>query len=269
MSGKEGNEKDGNNRLTLKTYLLGVLVILASSYSQYLVPGVGFVGGAFLVYGISIIVIGSFYGKPILRNAFRKPKTALKLGLGFFGIFTVVATAASFLIIFLLAGVDPAALRALHKPVPVLHIPPGLAWVMVWASLIVVGPCEEFIFRGFVFGGLLTLFGTRHWLLLAFLSSLLFAAVHLYYALTYGIASMIPFLDIMAIGMALAMTYYYSGGNLLIPALIHGVFDATGFMGVAVSTQVGSQLRGMLMLVGLLAAAMMLFNRYRGRVWRF
>lgn len=67
--------------------------------------------------------------------------------------------------------------------------------------------------------------------MLAFLSSVFFAAVHLYYALTYGVASLIPFVDIVAIGMALAITYYHSGGNLLIPALIHGVYDATGFFG--------------------------------------
>jgi membrane protease YdiL (CAAX protease family) len=255
------NEKEGRKVLTGKTYLLGLLVIFACSYSQYLIPGIGLVAGAFWVYGISIMAISVIYGKPILHNAFRHTRTAFQLGLGFFGIFTVLGAGVSLLVVSVLLDLDPAALNLLQKPVPVLHVKPELAWIMVWASLVVVGPCEEFIFRGFVFGGLLRLFGTRHWLILALFSSVLFAAVHLYYALTYGIASLIPFVDIVAIGMALAITYYRSGGNLLIPALIHGVYDATGFMAVAVSSPIGSQLRGMLMLVGVIAAVMMILTR--------
>jgi membrane protease YdiL (CAAX protease family) len=92
-------------------------------------------------------------------------------------------------------------------------------------------------------------------------SSVLFAAVHLYYALTYGVASLIPFLDIIAIGMALAITYYRSGGNLLIPALIHGAYDATGFMAVAASPRIGIELRGVLILAGVIAAVIMIVAR--------
>jgi membrane protease YdiL (CAAX protease family) len=257
------DETVGQKALTGRAYLIGLFVIFASSYSQYLVSGISLVAGAFWVYGISIIVISVIYGRPILRKAFGHIGHALKLGLGFFGVFTVLGTGASFLIVFLLLDFDPKALNLLQKPVPVLQVPPEFAWIMVFASVIVVGPCEEFIFRGFVFGGLLSLFGTRHWLLLALLSSVLFAAVHLYYALTYEVASLIPFLDIVAIGMALAITYYRSGGNLLVPALIHGVYDATGFMAVAVSPLTGLQLRAMMMIAGLIAAGMMIKSRIK------
>ena len=258
------DEKEGRKALTITTYLFGLLVVLVCSYSQYLVSGVSLVAGAFWVYGISIAAIGPIYGKPILRKAFRRTWSSFKLGFGFFGVFTLLDAGASLLIVVLLLHFDPAAVSLLQKPVPVLHIPPELAWIMVWASLVVVGPCEEFIFRGFLFGGLLSLFGVRHWLIFASLSSVLFAAAHLYYALTYGVASVIPFLDIFAIGMALAITYYLSGGNLLVPALIHGLYDATGFMAVAVSAQVGWQLRGTLILAGVITAAMMIMKR-RGR----
>jgi membrane protease YdiL (CAAX protease family) len=255
------DEKKDREALTGKAYLVGLLVVFASSYSQYLVPGINLAARAFCIYGVSIIVISALCGKSILRKAFRHTGTTLRLGLGFFGIFTFLGTAASVLIVDILLDLDPAALNLLEKPVPVLHVPPEVASIMVWASLVVVGPCEEFIFRGFVFGGLLSLFGTRRWLVLALLSSILFASVHLYYALTYGIASLVPFLDIVAVGMALAITYYLSGGNLLIPALIHGVYDATGFMAVAVSSQVGLRLRGMLMVAGLIAAVTMVGRR--------
>jgi membrane protease YdiL (CAAX protease family) len=259
------DEKDGRKALTWKRYLVGLLVIFAASYSQYFVPGINLMAGGFCVYGISIIVIGPLQGKSILRRAFRHSGIALRLGLGSFGIFTLLGMVASLLIVAILLDFDPAALNLLEKPVPVLHVPPRVASIMVWASLMVIGPCEEFIFRGFVFGGLLSLFGVRHWLALAFLSSVLFAAVHLYYLLTYGVASLVPFLDIVAVGMALAVTYYLSGGNLLVPALIHGAYDATGFMTVAVSSQVGLRLRGMLVLAGVVAAVVMVMRGRRER----
>jgi len=140
----------------------------------------------------------------------------------------------------------------------------GTAWLMAGASILVVGPCEEYIFRGFVFGGLLRLFGSRHWLLLAFVSSILFAAVHLYYAIVYQVAALVPFVDIVAIGMALAVAYYLSKGNLLVPALIHGVYDAMGFVGVATQPEVGVRLRGAFIFLCVLVAFMVFLERRRG-----
>lgn len=240
--------------LTVTRYLIGLTVIFAASYSQYIIPGFNFITGAFAVYGVSIIVITSMCGAAIVRRAFNNTAAALKLGLGFFGIFTLISTVVSMALLALLSGLDPAALKSLHKPVPVLHVPPNLAWAMVFLSILIVGPAEEYIFRGFVFGGLLNIFKGRHWLLAAFVSSVLFGAVHLYYALIYGLASLIPFADIVAIGMALAITYYRSDGNLIIPALIHGVFDATGFLAAAVSSELGLYLRGLLIAVSIVVA---------------
>jgi membrane protease YdiL (CAAX protease family) len=139
-----------------------------------------------------------------------------------------------------------------------------VSWAQGDAAIAVSGPAEKYIFRGFVYGGLLNLFKGCHWLFLAFISSVLFALVHLYYAAVYGIASIIPFIDIVAIAMALSITYYLSGGNRLIPALIHGAFDATGFLAVAVSPKVGLSLRGLLTLSGLVLAVM-LARRHAGK----
>ncbi len=260
--GDRGSCNETNKSLSVAAYLLGLFVVFACSYSQYFVRGIGLAAGAFWVYGISIAFIAPVYGRAILRRAFRHTGSAVQLGLACFGIFSLLGAIASFLIVAVFLDLDPAALHLLQKPVPVLHVKPELAWIMVWASLIVVGPCEEFIFRGFVFGGLLSIFGTRHWLVLAFLSSLLFAALHLYYALAYGVASLVPFVDIVAIGMALATTYYLSGGNLLVPALIHGFYDAAGFVAVAANSSVGMRLRGVLTLAGVIAAATMAMNRW-------
>jgi membrane protease YdiL (CAAX protease family) len=251
--------------LTPGRYLIGIIIIFASAYGQYLVSGLSLALGAFFVYGVSIIAIALLYRAPVARRAFRHTTLALKLGLGYFGFFTVLATAATLIVTALLLDIAPKALNRLQKPVPGLTVPPRLAWIMVGASMVVVGPCEEYIFRGFVFGGLLSLFGERRWLLMAFVSSLLFAVVHLYYALVYGVAALIPFISILAIGMALAITYYKTGGNLMIPALIHGVYDATGFLTVAVSTHLGARMRGIFVIICITVAVLAVIDEQRKR----
>lgn len=175
--------------LTKGRYLFGLLIIFASAYSQYLIKGFGPLLALLVVYGIPIWVASYLFGSAIIRRSFRHTYTALKFGLGLFGVFTLLGTAAAAGIFSIIFMFDPKALNLLHHPNPVLHVPPEFAWVMVWLSLILVGPAEEYIFRGFIYGGLLVLFKDRHWLSLAFFSSILFAAAHLYYALVYGIAS--------------------------------------------------------------------------------
>lgn len=254
----------GRRRLTRKGYFLCLAVIFISSYSQYVVSGIHLIAGAFWVYGISLATIGAVSGGPTLKRAFHDTKGAFRIGLASFGIFTVAGSIASLLIVAMLKGLDPTTLTGLQKPLPVLDVSHGTAWLMAGVSILVVGPCEEYIFRGFVFGGLLRLFGTRHWLLLALVSSILFAGVHLYYAILYRVAALVPLVDIVAIGMALAVGYYLSKGNLLVPAVIHGVYDAMGFVGVATLPEVGTRLRGAFILVSLMVALLVFLERRKG-----
>jgi membrane protease YdiL (CAAX protease family) len=119
------------------------------------------------------------------------------------------------------------------------------------------------MFRGFVYGGLLRIYHDRHWFFLALISSLLFAAAHLYYLFIYGIASLAPFIEITAIGTALSVAYYYSGGNLVVPAIIHGLFDASGFIAADISPEAGLALRQFLLWAGVLSAFVLLAHRRR------
>ena len=137
---------------------------------------------------------------------------------------------------------------------------PELAWFMVAFSFLVVGPSEEYLFRGFVFGGLLNVSKGRHWLVLALISSIFFAAIHLYYAVTYGVASLVAFADLITFGMAMAATYYVSGGNLLVPARLHGAYDATAYVSIATSSDIGVQLRNLMIVTGIIAA-LLVFSR--------
>ena len=240
--------------LSWKLYAFGLIVIFAAVYSQYVIhPGI--VLGFIIVYGIPLLATTAILGREIIKRASKNGDKALKLGFGLFGAFTIAGIFFSIVALIVLLAFAPNALSLLNKPNPVLQIPPSLAWVMTGVSIIVVGPAEEYLFRGFIYGGLLNLFHGKYWISLAVTSSLLFAAVHLYYVTTYGVASAIPMIDLVTFGTAMAMTYYLSGGNIVVPAIIHGVYDATGFVGVATSMTLGLLLRGILIIIGVVFAA--------------
>ena len=246
-----------------RSYVAGVLIIFAASYSQYLVHGISPVLDILVVYGVPILVISLLVGRDIAHKSFNHNRLALKFGLGFYGAFTLLGTILGIAIYAAISLFDPSALNLLHNPNPVLHVSPEAAWIMVLGSILLIGPAEEYIFRGFVYGELLKILSDRHWIRLALVSSLLFAAVHLYYALVYGLASLVQFADLITFGMAMACTYYLSGGNIFIPALIHGVYDATGCLGIATSSGIGAFLRGAMLLVGLIFSLALFIQRRR------
>jgi len=234
-------------------YIAGVVVILLGVYAQY-VLNIGTVGSFLLAYGLPLAVVRALWWDGIAGNALRNNTSALRYGLAYYGIFTAIGIIGSLAVVYALTALDPSAVGLLQQPNPVLNVPPDVALVMVFVSILVVGPAEEVLFRGFVFGGLVSLTGGRHWVAMAFASSVLFAMAHLYYALVYGIASAVPFVELVAFAMAMAAAFHFSGGNLLVPAMIHGVYDASGFIGVAVSLDVGTALRIGMLILGLIFA---------------
>jgi len=243
-----------NGYVGKRTYLLGLLIILGCAYSQYVTKWPGLVVGILVVYGMPLLAVKMLWNRSVTRKSLSYSNRALKLGMAWFGILTLVGTIASALVLFMLLELDPSALNLLHRPNPVLHLPADLAWAMVAVSLLVIGPAEEGLFRGFVFRGLLGFFRANQWLSAALLSSVIFAAAHLCYAVVYGIASLVQFTDLVAFGMAMAWAYRLSGGNLLIPAMIHGTYDATGFIGVATTPEIGAGLRLTMIALGVSAA---------------
>jgi len=244
-----------------RSYIIGLLVIFASIYSQYAIKGLGPIFGTFIIYGIPILTTIILWGSSIIRRAFNRTYAALKFGLGFFGAFTVLGMFVAAAILFIIVTLDPSAANLLQRPNPALNIPPKLAWVMVWISLFVVGPFEEYLFRGFVYGGLLSILKDRHWLSLAFVSSILFAAAHPYYAFVYRITSLVQFTDLVSFGMAMAATYHRSGGNLLIPAVIHGTYDASEFFDVAMASNFGASFRGYMIITSILVAIVLFVQK--------
>ncbi|MCL5666284.1 MAG: CPBP family intramembrane metalloprotease [Patescibacteria group bacterium] len=222
-----------NQPVSKTKYILGLAITLGAIYSQYLLGIFGKPWRLFYVYGIPILGITLLMKSAIFKKALTNNKTALKFGLAYYGLFTLLGFGAASLVFYLIGRLDPSAIDLLNKPNPVLHVSLQYAKIMVFLSFVVIGPAEEFIFRGFVFGGLLNMSKGRRWLTLALLSSLIFAGAHLYYILVYGVNSIGFLIDITAFALAMCFTYYLSGGNLLVPAMLHGFYDATGFLSIA------------------------------------
>lgn len=240
--------------LSKLSYFVGLFVIITAVLSQYLVSVGGIFNRLFVIYGIPIIVASALFGKTILRRAFRNTGKAFDYGLAFWGVLSIAAFFLEIIIINWIFNNSPDSINALDQPNPVVPSSARSVWLMVFASIFIIGPAEEYIFRGFIFGGLLKIFKNRHWISLALLSSLLFAFVHFYYFLTYGLFSSIFFIEIITVSMALSISYYVSGGNLLVPTILHGLFDASGFLGVATGSELGFIFRILIVGVGIIAA---------------
>jgi len=87
---------------------------------------------------------------------------------------------------------------------------------MVALSLVLVGPCEELAFRGFVQRGFENSFGKRWGLLV---SSVLFGLLH-------GLNTLYAVAPVFIVGLVLGYVWQRTGGNTTATALMHGVYDA-------------------------------------------
>jgi membrane protease YdiL (CAAX protease family) len=258
------SDHDGNGRrLGTQVFALGLAVIFAAFYSQYFFRDLGPWWGAIVVYGIPFVTASLIRGRKIVGIAFRHTMTAFKFGVSSFGMFELLGGFAGVVLFHLLTYLYPDAEQAVSRHNPALNVSHGFAWVMIVMSIAVVGPVEEYVFRGFIYGGMLELSRQHHWLSLALLSSVFFAVAHLYYAMAYGVASLLAFVDLMAFSMAMSFTYYFSGGNLIVPALIHGIYDAAGFLNVAVSPAAGSICRGTMVIAGIVVAVVLAVRSLR------
>ena len=245
------------NPLPKKFYVIGVIVIFLTVYSQYFVR-YGVITGYLVVYGVPVAVATLLFGRQLLSRAAKNNKEAGKYGLSLFGVLTVTGLLLSMIALTIITHFNPHAANLLNKPNPVLNVPQNIAWIMIPVSILVIGPAEEYLFRGFIYGGLLSIFKWKHGIALAAIASAMFAAVHLYYAFTYGVASALPFIELITFGLAMCITYYWSNGNLVVISLIHGAYDATDFLGVATTTQIGQAAQLVMIFVGIALAAVYL-----------
>ncbi|UCE16265.1 MAG: CPBP family intramembrane metalloprotease [Candidatus Bathyarchaeota archaeon] len=87
---------------------------------------------------------------------------------------------------------------------------------IVVLSLVLVGPCEELAFRGFVQKGFENSFGKMKGLLIA---SVLFGLLH-------GFNTLYAIVPVFVVGLVFGYVWQRTGGNTTVSALMHGVYDA-------------------------------------------
>jgi membrane protease YdiL (CAAX protease family) len=244
----------------LGRYVAATVITVAAILSQYVVPEA--VPGAAAIYGT---LIGSFaiaYGIPLtafallvgvgpLRHAVRGSGRGLLEGLRWYGLLTLLALFLSLIALVVIIALQPSAANALSRPTPIVRAAQADPWLWVALSF-VVGVVEETIFRGWIFGYWLTR-SPGNWRIHAAWTSVLFASVHVYYALTYGIVFVVPAIVLVLDGLAFALAFRDSGGNLVGVSFVHGWNDATAFVALALPT-LGLGLHYAVVLVGAILA---------------
>jgi membrane protease YdiL (CAAX protease family) len=236
-------------------YAAGVAITIVAVLSQYFVPELwpaslvvygSLLGDVLVVYGVPIAAFALLVGAAPLRRWRASLGTAAWEGLRWYGLLSLLALGVVLVLTVVYEVVDPAALKLLSRLNPVARAASGDPWFYVAFSF-PAGACEEVIFRGWWFGAWRT--RGRGWLGPATWTSAVFAAVHVYYGTTYGVAAPLVYPVLFLLGFALAATYQFSGGNLLVPALLHGEYDASAFLAL-ISEEAGLIARYVPVLVG-------------------
>jgi membrane protease YdiL (CAAX protease family) len=244
---------------SLGRYAAGVVITVVAILSQYFVPQAvpatrflydNLPGDLFVVYGIPVIAFALLVGATPLRDWYRRSGAATWEGLRWYGMLSALALVIVIALAIVYEILDPSALALLNKPNPALTQATGNPWFWVGFSF-VIGAFEETIFRGWIFGYWRDRPGS--WVLPATWTSVVFAGVHLYYGVTYGAAAPLIFPTLFLLGFALAATYRFSGGNLVLPALLHGANDASAFL-TLISEEAGVIVHYVVILVGLVIA---------------
>ncbi|MFB6353444.1 MAG: lysostaphin resistance A-like protein [Halobacteriales archaeon] len=114
---------------------------------------------------------------------------------------------------------------------------PALLLLLVPVSLLFIGPGEELLFRGVVQGRLREAFGPAAAVLL---SSAIFAGSH-FLALVGSAGARLTTIAVLFFPALVLGAAYERTGNLVVPALIHGLYNAT----LAVLLYVALQFSGM------------------------
>ena len=151
----------------------------------------------------------------------------------------LAVTVGGFLLLVLLLVVASGVLSSLgiesaqNQIVTIGNRNPVVFLLLVPLSFLLVGPGEELLFRGIIQG---TLEESFHAVWAIILASALFASVHLF-SLT-GQGKLVYIGVVFALALVLGSTYVYTD-NLVVPALIHGAYNAVQFGGAYLAATSG------------------------------
>jgi membrane protease YdiL (CAAX protease family) len=255
-----GPAPPGRPPAPLAAYAIATVITVVAILSQYFVPQLlpatrpaysSLLSVFAIVYGIPIVAFAALVGIDPLRNWRTQMGRSLVEGFSWYGVLTLLGLFLAIVVLGILIALNPSAGQALSKPTPVVQTAMADPWFWVALSF-PVGILEETIFRGWIFGYWLTR-DPANWKFHAAWTSLLFAGMHVYYALTYGIVFLIPAILLVCDGLAFAIAMRESGGNLVTISFLHGWNDATAFMALAI-LDLGVALHYAVVLLGALVA---------------
>lgn len=244
---------------SLGRYVVGVAITVVAVVSQYFVPVEwpatrvlygNLPGDLFIVYVVPVVAFLLLVGTGPLTHWKDRLGPAVWEGLRWYGGLSILALAVAFVAVLIYEVADPSALTLLQRTNPALRAAEGDPWLYVGLSFL-VGAFEETIFRGWIFGFWSGRGGS--WLVPATWTSAVFAGVHLYYGITYAAISPVYYSSLFLLGFALAAAYRFSGGNLVVPALLHGVHDAGAYLSL-ISPVASSVVEYSVILIGGLVA---------------
>ncbi|WP_336024427.1 CPBP family intramembrane glutamic endopeptidase [Halobellus salinisoli] len=145
------------------------------------------------------------------------------LGIGFAALLALYVGSSALLSALGYQGADSViAQQGSGQPVYFLYLIP--------VTMLLVGPAEELIFRGIVQGLFRRAYGTRVAIVAA---SAIFAAVHL--SSYSGDGLFVTLGTILVLGGTLGVIYEKSE-NLVVPAVVHGLFNTVQFVGLYATT---------------------------------
>lgn len=253
-------------------YGAAVAVTVVAILSQYFLPDLlpaafpvysSLLGDLAVVYGIPIVAFLALVGTGPVSHAMQRNGLAALEGLRWYGAATVAGLVVVVALTFVYVLVDPGALALLDRTNPALAQAQGDPAFFVLLSF-AVGAIEETIFRGWIFGFWTARRGS--WVVPALWTSALFAGVHLYYGTTYGIVAPLIFPSLFFVGFGFAAAFRASGGNLVVVALLHGLFDASAFL-TLIDYGLGLVVRYLVVLVGVVLF-LLFWIRRPGSPWR-
>lgn len=119
-------------------------------------------------------------------------------------------------------GVDPAQSELIESGLQ----NPALLLLLVPVSILLVGPAEELLYRGIVQGTIKRVIGPVPAIIIA---SAVFASIHVFGLIGSPTEMLVTLSVIFVLALILGSLYELSG-NLVIPAIVHGLFNAIQFL---------------------------------------
>jgi membrane protease YdiL (CAAX protease family) len=188
--------------------------------------------------GLAGTAVGFLWANDRGLGYVRLRKPSLKqIGIAFGSIFAMVAAVIAVTVVIESLGQEAAE----HATTQQIESDPNLALYMIPVALFVIGPCEELLFRGVIQTKLTESWGTRGGVVVA---SAIFSVVHVpsYGGLSAGLNQLAITLGVLFALALILGTIYEKTGNLAVPIVAHGFYNAVLFGVTYVGTQYGDQL---------------------------